>query len=199
MTPWTVAHQAPLAVEFSRQEHWSGLPCPPSGGLSDPGIKPWSPALQADSLPSELQGKPITFVRGRYSHHHPPHLWLRYVCDILTVAPHFIAFLCIALHGYCVFLQTESLWQPCVEQAYRLHFSNSICSLRVCVTSWEFLQYFRLLLVLYLLWWSVISHLWCNCCKKIISRWMLRWWLIDFSNILKIKYVLSLDIILSHI
>ena len=71
MTPWTVAHQAPLAVEFSRQEHWSGLPCPPSGGLSDPGIKPWSPALQADSLPSELQGKPITFVRGRYSHHHP--------------------------------------------------------------------------------------------------------------------------------
>ena len=127
-----------------------------------------------------------------------PHLWLRYVCDIHTIAPHFIAFLCIALHGYCVFLQTEGLWQPCVVQAYRLHFSNSICSLRVCVTSWEFLQYFRLLLALYLLWWSVISDLWCNCCKKIISRWMLRWWLIDFSNILKLKYVLFLDIILSH-
>ena len=42
---------------FSRQEYWSGLPCPPPGVLSDPGIKPGSPALQADSLPDELQGK----------------------------------------------------------------------------------------------------------------------------------------------
>ena len=53
MTPWTVAHQAPLSMEFSRQEYWSGLPCP-SLDLSDPGIKPRSPALQADSLPFEL-------------------------------------------------------------------------------------------------------------------------------------------------
>ena len=42
---------------FSRQEHWSGLPCP-SGNLSDPEIDPGSPALQADSLPAELPGKP---------------------------------------------------------------------------------------------------------------------------------------------
>ena len=46
------AHQAPLSG-FSRQEHWSGLPCPSPGDLPDPGIKPWSPALQADSLLSE--------------------------------------------------------------------------------------------------------------------------------------------------
>ena len=52
-TPWTVAHQAPLSLEFSRQEYWSGLPCPPPGDLSNPGIEPRSPALQADSLPSE--------------------------------------------------------------------------------------------------------------------------------------------------
>ena len=51
-TPWTVACQAPLSVEFSRQEYWSGLPCPPPGNLPVPGIKPGSPALQADSLPS---------------------------------------------------------------------------------------------------------------------------------------------------
>ena len=44
--------------EFSRQEYWSGLPCPPPGDLSNPGIEPTSPTLQADSLPSEPPGKP---------------------------------------------------------------------------------------------------------------------------------------------
>ena len=58
-TPWTVAHQAPLSIlEFSRQEYWSGLPFPSSGYLPDPGIKPQSPALQADALPPEPSGKP---------------------------------------------------------------------------------------------------------------------------------------------
>ena len=49
-TPWTVAHQAPLSMGFSRQEYWSGLPFPSRGDLPDPGIEPGSPALQADSL-----------------------------------------------------------------------------------------------------------------------------------------------------
>ena len=44
------------SLGFSRQEHWSGLPCPSPGDLPDPGIKPWSPALQADSLLSEPPG-----------------------------------------------------------------------------------------------------------------------------------------------
>ena len=52
-TLWTVAHQAPLSMDFSRQEYWSGLLFLSPGDLPDPGIKPWSPALQADSLPSE--------------------------------------------------------------------------------------------------------------------------------------------------
>ena len=56
----SIACQAPLTMEFSRQEYWSGLPCPPPGDLPDPGIKPWSPVLQADSLPSEPTGKPLT-------------------------------------------------------------------------------------------------------------------------------------------
>ena len=52
-TPWTVAHQAPLSMGSSRQEYWSGLPCPPPGSLPNRGIKPRSLALQADSLPFE--------------------------------------------------------------------------------------------------------------------------------------------------
>ena len=57
-TLWTVARQAPLSMGFSRQEYWSGLPFPTPGDLPDPGIEPRFPALQADSLPSELCGKP---------------------------------------------------------------------------------------------------------------------------------------------
>ena len=59
VTPWTVAHQAPLSIEFSRQEYWSRLPLPSPGDLSYPGIEPGSPALQADFLPTELRGKPL--------------------------------------------------------------------------------------------------------------------------------------------
>ena len=57
-TPWTVAYQAPPSMGFPRQECWSGLPFPSSGDLPNPGIEPGSPALQAGSLPAELQGKP---------------------------------------------------------------------------------------------------------------------------------------------
>ena len=52
VTLWTIAHQDPLSMGFSRQEYWSALPCPPPGHLPDPGIEPKSPvtpALQADS------------------------------------------------------------------------------------------------------------------------------------------------------
>ena len=58
-TPWTVACQTPLSMEFSRQEYWNGLPLPSPGDLPDPGIEPGSPALQADSLSSEPPGKPL--------------------------------------------------------------------------------------------------------------------------------------------
>ena len=54
VTPWTVAHHAPLSMEFSRQEYWSRLPYLPPGDHPKPGIEilcPVSPALQADSLP----------------------------------------------------------------------------------------------------------------------------------------------------
>ena len=56
-TPWTVAHQAPPSMGFSRQEHWSGLPFPSPGDLPDPGIEPGSPTFQADALTSDPSGK----------------------------------------------------------------------------------------------------------------------------------------------
>ena len=58
LTPWTVAYQAPPSIEFSRQEYWSGLPFPFPGDPPDPGIKPRSPVLQADSLLFEPSMKP---------------------------------------------------------------------------------------------------------------------------------------------
>ena len=72
-TPWTVARQAPLSMRFFRQEYWIGLPFPSPGDLSNPGIKPMSPALQMDSLSSEPPGKPkntgvgiLSFLQGNF-------------------------------------------------------------------------------------------------------------------------------------
>ena len=59
-TPWTIAHQPSLSMEFSRQEYWSGLPFPSAGDLPNPEIKLRSPALQADALSSEPPGKAKT-------------------------------------------------------------------------------------------------------------------------------------------
>ena len=59
MTQWTIATQAPLSMEFSSQEYWSGLLFPSLGDLPHPGIKLRSPTLQGDALPSEPPGQPI--------------------------------------------------------------------------------------------------------------------------------------------
>ena len=78
-TPWTVAHQFPLSMGFPRQEDQSGLPFPSPGDPLNPGIKPRSLGLQADSLPSESPGKPnhmFTYkllVRSEY----PPRVFQR--------------------------------------------------------------------------------------------------------------------------
>ena len=84
-TLWTVALKASLSVEFSRQEYWSGLPCPPPGDLPDPGIEPTfltSFALQASSLPRVPPGKLLLFAKDA----------LRFLSQGLcscTVFPHF--------------------------------------------------------------------------------------------------------------
>ena len=58
-TPGTVACQSPSSMGFSRQEYWRGVPFPSPGDLPDPGIKPRSPKVQANALPSEPPGKPF--------------------------------------------------------------------------------------------------------------------------------------------
>ena len=58
-TLWTVAHQAPLSMEFSRQEYWNGLPLPLPGDLPDPGIEPESPVLAGGFFTNEPSEKPI--------------------------------------------------------------------------------------------------------------------------------------------
>ena len=67
LQPQTVAHQAPLSMGFSRQEYWSGLPCPPPRDLPSPGIEPpslMSPLLRGDSLPLIHQGSPLNHQRS---------------------------------------------------------------------------------------------------------------------------------------
>ena len=65
VTPWTVAHQAPLSIGFPRQEHWNGLPFPSPGDFPNPGIKlesPAAPALAGRFVTTELPGKPMALV-----------------------------------------------------------------------------------------------------------------------------------------
>ena len=62
-TPWTVAHQAPPSMEFSRQEYWSGLLFPSPGDPPDPGIEPGYPTLQADIYHLSHQGSPSSVYR----------------------------------------------------------------------------------------------------------------------------------------
>ena len=69
VTPWTVAHKAPLSMGFSGQEYWSGLPFPSPGDLPDPGIEsvsPASPALAGGSLPLSHQGGPVENSSSKY-------------------------------------------------------------------------------------------------------------------------------------
>ena len=112
-TPWTVAHQAPLSMGFSRQEYWSGLPFPPPGDLPIPGIEPASPTSQADSLLLSHQTWSYILVAAlkisRLSHslqlskktgfllqlRKVPRKWglnpseLAYILSILVSSPHF--------------------------------------------------------------------------------------------------------------
>ena len=68
VTLWTIARQAPLPMEVSRQESWSELPCPPPGDLSNPGIEPASPAVQVDFLQLRPEGgSPKCSINDSYS------------------------------------------------------------------------------------------------------------------------------------
>ena len=107
---WTVVRQAPLSMEFPRQEYWSGLAFPSPRGLPNTGIKPRSPVLQADSLPSESQGSPsLGYLTNRNLLSHSSGDWkseikcwqgwfltrpLSLVPGILFLCPHLAFLLC---------------------------------------------------------------------------------------------------------
>ena len=85
-SPWTVAHQAPPSMRFSRQEYWSELPFPFPGDLPDPGIKPRSPALQAGALTSEPPGKQ-TLLQMESFQDYMPFLTFSVPTHIMLVVP----------------------------------------------------------------------------------------------------------------
>ena len=120
-TPWTVAHQASLSMELSRQEYWSGLPFPSPGDLPNPGIEPGSPALQADSSPFEPPGKPCDTPLLS--------LFTSYSClyeGILLFLP---LYPLQALHlRYCPLWALLTFKKPSYSSCCKL--SNQICSLR---------------------------------------------------------------------
>ena len=91
-TPWTVTHQAPPSMGFSRQEHWNGLPFPSPGDLPNPGIEPRSPALQAEALTSE----PPEYNQrlGKY------HWGITGVLLSLQAGPFLISQDCVLLNGF---------------------------------------------------------------------------------------------------
>ena len=66
-TPWTVAHQAPLSMRFSRQEYWSGLPFPSPGNLPDAGIEPGSPGFRQTVSLSESSGKSYSAIKKEWN------------------------------------------------------------------------------------------------------------------------------------
>ena len=67
VTPWTVAHQAPLSMGFPRKEYWTGLPFPSPRSLTNPGIKPMSPALAVGLFTTEPPGKPSLLMTVGFS------------------------------------------------------------------------------------------------------------------------------------
>ena len=101
-TPWTVARQAPLSMGFSRQEHWSGGAMSFSRDLANPGIKPGSPALQADSLPSEPPGKPHFICIIYYTIYDTP------VIHIQTI---YVWYIYISPGKYCYYTGEETAAQ----------------------------------------------------------------------------------------
>ena len=80
------------------------------------------------------------------------------------------------------FLYIEVLWQPCIEQVYRCHFSNSICSLYVFASHFGNTHNISNFFIITPLWWSVVIDLWCYYCKKILTCLRFRCWLAFISN-----------------
>ena len=89
--PGVVSHQAPLSMGFSRQEYWSGFSLPSPGDLSDPGIKPVSPALTGGSFTTEPRGKPPEWddvpLKQEASNSHGSHIGNHVAWNLVVISP----------------------------------------------------------------------------------------------------------------
>ena len=111
VTPWTGAHQAPLSMEFFRQEYWSGLPFPPSADLPGLGIKPASLALQADPFTTEPSEKPrFTDISNNSV---PPSTFSNFYCTCYQGTK------CVFYHKASRVRPTMSYWSPGTTQSYQ--------------------------------------------------------------------------------
>ena len=117
-TPWSIACQVPLSVGFSRQERWSGLPCPPLGDLPDPGTEPVSllcPALAGGFFTPEPPGKPSVAIRV-YSEGKPTGL----LCPVL------IRRTGEQIPSVCFSRKKTCLPQDLLEEFYKIPFSSQL-------------------------------------------------------------------------
>ena len=138
-TPWTVAYQAPLSTEFSRQEYWSGFPFPSPGDLPNPGIKPRSTALRQPLYHLSHQVHPFKDPISKYSHilrcwesglQHE--IWGRHSSvpdsNLLTVMSQVPDSFPRGSRGSYLYLSVHPFWEPTMYQA--------LCQLPV-VQSWH--------------------------------------------------------------
>ena len=135
--PWTVACQAPLSIGFSRQEYWSGLTFPSPGDLPEPAIKPGSPALQADSLPTELWGKPPTECRRNYGY-----LWVPVKDDFMFSIFNFL-------------FPFKPVILACLNWLTRDSYSYLLSS-QLCLTLWLHGQQHTRLTLSFIIFWSLL-------------------------------------------
>ena len=112
-TQWAVAHQSPPFMEFARQEYWSGLPFPSPGDLPNPGVKPRSPALQADALPSEPPGPCCHkwkhfFLFYDWVIFHPAMKKNKYAIFHICTHTHVYVYVYTHTHTHCIFFTQSS-------------------------------------------------------------------------------------------
>ena len=141
-TPWTIAYQAPLSMGFSRWDYWSVLPFPSSGDLPNPGVKPGSPALQADALPSEPPGKSPRQWKFQVSVTTRASKFLNYIKQLLSswITSKFNIYInlrntdTMAYHGsllLCLLLARD-LYDHMIEcSGIEIQFQNSICKVQL--------------------------------------------------------------------
>ena len=124
-TPWTVAHQTPLSMGFSRQEYWSGLPFLSPGELPNPGIEPRSPALQAETLTSQPPGWVQISALKSYRWAEQKEAWTtrKIIMDLSQTCPYSL-WSCTSCHQVtffsgvsriflCLLYRKSLLWWPC--------------------------------------------------------------------------------------